>query len=148
MNSNRSLRLVKLLLLALLTACFGASLANAQAAQGKFNLPFEARWGRSILPPGNYSFTLDTTAGSGQIVLLNAERKAVFVPNNAATSTGKQSEHSELIITRRGAKAIVRALHLGDLGVTLYYAPPKGEPTVIAEAPDLIQRLPISMAGK
>jgi hypothetical protein len=147
MNSNRSWRLVKLLVLALLTACFGASLANAQAARAKFTLPFEARWGQSILPPGNYSFTLDTTAVSGRIFLLNAEGKAVFVPNNTATSTGKRSEHSELIITRRGAKATVRALHLGDRGVTLYYVPPKGEPTVIAEAPDLIQRLSISMAG-
>ena len=42
----------------------------------------------------------------------------------------------------------MRALHLGELCVTLYYAPPKGQTTVIAEAPDLIQRLPISMAGK
>jgi len=35
MNSNRSLRLVKFLALALLTACFGGSLANAQVAGGK-----------------------------------------------------------------------------------------------------------------
>jgi hypothetical protein len=148
MNSNRSFRLVKFLAFALLAACFGGSLANAQVAGGKFTLPFEAYWERTVLPPGNYAFTLDTTAGSGRIFLLNAEGKAVFVPNNAATSTGTRSEHSELIITRRGAKATVRALHLGDLGVTLYYAPPKGETTVIAEAPDLIQRLPISMTGK
>ncbi len=148
MNSNRSWRLVRFLLLATLTACFGASLANAQVARARFTLPFEARWGLSILPPGNYSFTLDTTAAAGRIFLLNEEGKAVFVPNNTPTSTGKRSEHSELIITRRGAKATVRALHLGDLGVTLYYAPPQGEPTVIADAPDLIQRLPISIGRK
>ena len=80
MNSNRSLRLVKFLVLVLLTACFGASLANAQVAGGKFTLPFEARWGRSILPPGNYSFTLDTTAGSGRIFLLNARGKHSLFP--------------------------------------------------------------------
>ena len=83
MNSNRSLRLVKLLMLALLTACFGASLANAQAAHGKFNLPFEARWGQSNLPPGNYSFTLDTTALGARFCCKARRGKQSLFPTTA-----------------------------------------------------------------
>ena len=60
MSLNRSFKLVAPLGLALLAGCFTANLASAQEAyRGKFTLPVEAQWGQLVLPPGEYSFTLD-----------------------------------------------------------------------------------------
>jgi len=72
-NTNQSLRLVKLAVLALPIACFGASLANAQEIQGKFNLPFEIHWGQAVLTPGNYSFRLNSSASGGDHTVLVRE---------------------------------------------------------------------------
>ena len=64
MNTNRSSKLVKFVVLALLTTCIGASLASAQTAAGKFSLPFEVRWGQAVIAPGNYSFTVNSSGSS------------------------------------------------------------------------------------
>ena len=59
MKSTRSLNSVRILLLAVLAAGLSASLARAQEYEGKFTLPFEARWGMAVLPPGDYSFRVN-----------------------------------------------------------------------------------------
>src|ERR1051326_106594 len=57
MNSNRRSKLVPYMVLALLTVCFGANRARAQALRGKFTLPVETRWGSAVLPAGDYNLT-------------------------------------------------------------------------------------------
>lgn len=45
----------------LLTLVAGAVAANAQTYfQGKFQLTTETRWGKAVLPAGQYSFTMDS----------------------------------------------------------------------------------------
>ena len=48
---------------------------------------------------------------------------------------------------------LVRALHLntsggGDRGLVFFYPPPKGEPPMVAQVPELLQRIPILIAKK
>jgi len=153
MNTNRSLRLVKFAVLALLTACFGANLAHAQTLQGKFNLPFEVQWGQTVLPPGNYSFTLnsgvdpDSTTTSPYTVLVRGEN------HTASIIVSRIDDHSfsgknELIVERHGEQGTVRTLRLANAGLVFSYPAPKARRQMLAQAPKLIQRLPILMANK
>ncbi len=153
MNSNRSLRLVKLLVLALLTACFGASLANAQTFQGTFHLPFEVRWKQAVLPPGDYSFTLNSGVDhpANFVLVGGKDQPARFMicPSLISPTLDRSSSgESALIVVRHGERGTVRALRLAGADLVIYYPVPKADRLIVAQVPELIQRLPISMAGK
>ncbi len=70
-----------------------------------------------------------------------------------------QADNSELVSIREGSAQIVRALELGPLAETLYFALPKGAqiyaqkgsgtPHVsLAELPASVERLPISTTNR
>ena len=148
MNSNRSLRLVRFAVLALVTSCMGASLANAQTAEGKFNLPFEVRWGQVVLPPGNYTFTVNSSGGfpANSVLVRGEDLKGRIIVSSAHDDSF--SGKNELIVERQGEGGTVRTLRLADVGLVLYYPAPKAERQILAQAPVLIQQLPILMAKK
>src|SRR2546429_2019332 len=55
----KALRNGMLTIAALALAGIFTGTANAQAkAAGSFTLPFEAKWGNAVLPPGNYTFSV------------------------------------------------------------------------------------------
>ncbi len=146
-----SLMFVKLAVLAVLAACFSAAPASLEGAgpaaySGKFTLPMAVQWGRAVLPAGDYSFTLDS-ATLGGIAIVRGEGKAVMVMANAI-SDRSTSEHSSLLIVRSGGSARVRSIHLAELGRDFYYGAPKGENQILAQGPELIQRIQIAAAGK
>jgi hypothetical protein len=61
---------------------------------------------------------------------------------------GSFSGKSELIVERHAEKGTVRALRLVGLGLVFSYPAPKAKRQVLAQAPALIQRLPVLMAQK
>jgi hypothetical protein len=147
MNTNRSLRLVKFAVLSMLTACMGASLATAQTSQGKFNLPFEVNWASCTLPSGNYSFTVDSPGVPHNSVIVRGENHTACIilsPIRDDSFSGK----SELIVERYGDRGAVRELRLVEAGLVFSYPAPKAKRQVLAQAPALIQRLPVLMASK
>ena len=147
-NTNQSLRLVKLAVLALLIACFGASLANAQEIQGKFNLPFETHWGQAVLTPGNYSFSLNSSASGGDYTVLVREEDQTATMIMASTRGHNFSGKSGLIVERHGTRGTVRSLRLAEAGLVIYYPAAKAQKPVLAQGPVLIQRVPVLMASK
>jgi hypothetical protein len=148
MKANSSFNFVKVVLLAVLAAGLSASLASAQDWQGTFTLPFEARWGLATLPAGEYSFQLDPYVSPYTVTIRGAGRSALVMARYA--SDRKLSDNSQLLIVRSGGKAQIHALQLvgPQLGVVFFYALPKGERNYLAQAPQLIQRVPILMASR
>ncbi len=147
MNSTKNLGLVRSLVLALVAASLSAGLASAQTYEGNFTLPFEARWGGVTLTPGDYSFSLESAASPYMVTLSQGVRKLGFIMATTASRTGS-SGRSVLIVARNGHKATVTAMYIDGAGVTFLYFVPKAKRQFIAQAPELIQRLPISAAGK
>jgi hypothetical protein len=147
MNTNRSLRLVKFAVLAMLTACFGANLAHAQTLQGKFNLPFEVQWGHAVLPPGNYSFTVDPPDAPSNAVLVRGENHTTTIIVSRIDNYSFSGK-SALVVERYGDRGMVRELRLAKAGLVFSYPALKAERQVLAQGPVLIQRLPILMANK
>ena len=157
MNTKHTFRLVEILLLGLAAAILCPALASAQlaATHASFSLPFEVRWGKAVLSPGQYTLTLDTASASGVVSIRGNDKTAILIAQSF--SDKDSSGRSSLVLVRSGGVYTVRALDLGRLGV-FYYWPPKGETPlarnakgnehVIAQAPVLIQRLPVSVSGK
>ena len=146
MNANRNFRLLGLLALALLAVSLAPTSASAQSYKGYFTLPVECRWGTTILPPGTYSVTLDSLAFPSMAKIQGEGGHFFVMPTGV--DAGEPSDQSTLVIARSGGKARVRTLSLGASGVIFWYAPPKREREVVAQVPELIERLPITRGGK
>jgi hypothetical protein len=109
-------------------------------------LSVEARWGHIVLPPGDYSFTLDHATSPG-IVTIWRGTKPVDMVLNQATDDRQTFDRSELILVRSGGNYTIRALRLAELGLTLEYSAPTTGRQLIVQAPQLLERIPVMMGG-
>src|SRR5713226_6640009 len=124
MKTIRNLVSVKLLPVVLFSACLIPAAANAQstALQGKFRLQNEVRWGKAVLPAGEYSLTIDSTANNTMLTIVRSAdgKKAAFAM--ATTSARPEPGGSYISITDDGTRR-VRLLNLPELNLSLIYAP-------------------------
>ena len=85
----------------------GAALA-ADPYRGRFTLPHEVRWGRAVLPPGEYSLVMDSDRDPLR-VLDSSGRVRVLAFGIPDSSRAGQS--SSLLVTRDGAEYTVRSFN-------------------------------------
>jgi hypothetical protein len=146
MNSTRSLKLAKVLLFATLGVGLSSTLGQAQQYQGKFTLPFEARWGMVTLPPGEYSIELDT-ATHPYITIRHGTSGRGFVMTNAITED-TVSGHSALLAFSTGDSYRIRMFHVEELGLTLNFNSPKAERPLLAQGTTLNRHVAVLLARK
>jgi hypothetical protein len=144
MKQTRSHTTIRLAFFALLATAVSAGLLRAEDPKGTFTLPFEVRWGTAVLPAGDYSFQVDNT---DYIVTIRGENQAAMVLSMPPSANNDHSP-SALIIVRHGKRGTVRTLRLAEQNVVFTYPAPKGQPPLLAQAPELLQRIPILMASK
>ena len=145
MKTNRNL--LRNLVLVVASAFIFAGVASAQEYRGAFTLPFAAKWGGATLPAGDYTFDVDSHNGAS-IVRIERGTRNVGVVMAQSKDQSYRSDGSELIVTRGGGRARIRALHLADAGMDLRFSAPKAEALELASNPVLIQRIPLSRSGK
>jgi hypothetical protein len=124
MKSN-GIRIFACAVLGLFAVCISARPAAAQAFQGSFTLPEEVRWQSAVLPAGDYTFTMASTAFPTRIVIRGKNQAAIVM---TVGLSGKPMEApSHLKIERRGEARSVRELYLADINLHLRYFVPKPE---------------------
>jgi len=136
---------VRLFAVVLLASCAFAAAANAQTLAAKFTLPFETHWGKNVLPAGEYSITMDSSA---EVALVrSANGKTVgFTPIPIKADSDKGA--TALFIMVRGNEHRVRSLNLPGRGVSLIYPPTtNAEREMLANA-DQVRAVPVITAGK
>lgn len=121
-----------------------AAVGPAQAQQlpryeRTFTLPFEVRWGGTVLAPGNYSLTLDPASPNSLITLRGEARAATLVPR--AIAMHASAGDNMLIVKRNGGLRTVEALYLADLHLVLYYG--QNGKQHIEDESQRIERIPI-----
>ncbi len=159
MNVHR--KIAKLFVFALAATALSVGSGNAQDFHGKFTLPFEAQWGEITLKPGNYTLALGRAAGGQTMAAVRSEAAGSFAAmilpegHNASPSLSQD----DLVCIRQGGRLVVRSLEIAQLGETIYFHMPKGarlsaqrrgngNQTLLAEAPQLLERLPVTSSGK
>ena len=130
----------------LLATCLFADTANAQAVQGKFNLPHTVRWGQAVIPAGEYRYTLDPGAEPAVVIIYDAKtgRRVAFVTSPIAESNAKGD--SALLIGRRGNQREIYSFRLAELGETFVYDPELAHHHNVQEAST--EEIPVLRAGK
>lgn len=148
MTNTRTFTLIRVVFLALLATVVSAGLLSAEDFQGKFTLPFEAKWGLATLPPGDYAFRINPAVAPYTVQVQREGKGVAIITASDGRSESGPSGQSQLIVVRRGKKGTIRALQLAEAGVVLSYTAPKAERQLLAQAPELIQRIPLSVSGK
>ena len=145
MNANRSFRFYGLLALALLAMSLAQTSASAQGFKASFTLPVATRWGLATLPAGKYFVTVDSQAFPS-IAVIEGEGVHVLVMASVIDG-GAATGPSKLVIARSGGRARVCSLYVETFGLTFRYPPPKSG-WLVAQTPELIERLPVTLGGK
>ena len=135
----------------LLATCMFAGPANAQSnvtsITGKFTLPYEARWGQAVLPPGDYQLTF-VNNNAGTLLLIrdaNSLRGVAF--ESVANSEHSSEGPSALLIGTNGKQRVVYSLTITELGEAFVYDRPTGRGSGSKEA-DQTQAIPVTVAKK
>ena len=128
----------------LATSSFAAS-ANAQSVAAKFNLPYEVHWGKSVLPAGTYTISMDSSAGVG-LVRSAAGKTSFFTPIPIKTYTNKGN--AALFVMVRGNERVVRSLNLPDRGISLTYHTATNAEREMLTKTDEIDLVPVTSARK
>ena len=114
------LKLYKLVLVPL-ALCLSAGAGKAQNAyQGKFTLPFEARWQNAVLPAGDYTVSMRSATVPYTMFVRGPCQSVIIqgISGNAKTI----SEHSALIVIKLGDRYVVRSLEAGQIGLDIDYS--------------------------
>ena len=125
MKPNGKYFVVRAVLFVVCTVSLLSALGSAETAHGKFKLPTETRWGKLLLAPGDYRFTINTGT-AGMIVTVRSEgsgSSGMIMPES--TSDPASGEGSSLLLGQGESGPYVRSLKLGDLGITLNFVAPK-----------------------
>jgi hypothetical protein len=110
------------LCLSLAGMCLTAGSLGAAEATGSFTLPHQTRWGRAVLPAGDYTFTLERIAVN-EFIFVNRGNKNVAIAMAQGVSRAGASEASSMLIVGNR----VQSFRLATVGRTYHYAIPKKE---------------------
>ncbi len=124
MKINRN-RLLGIVAIGLIAAGAGVSQTVAQgiSEKGTFTLPCEVRWSSAVLPAGDYTFTMESTALNAPMIL-SGPNGSIFI-QTMALSDSRTNQHSALTIERRFGTSFVKELYLSDRGRHFLYWEPK-----------------------
>jgi hypothetical protein len=146
MKAIRHRSAMRLLVIVTLITCAFAAEANAQSSfTGRFTLPYEVHWGKVVLPAGDYSITMESSAAPALVRSASGENKMfTSIPVTAESEKGAAC----LVITLRGNERRVRSLNLPRLGTSLIYEPLSNTERELLAKEGQIQTVPVSTARK
>jgi hypothetical protein len=124
MKSYRNLLLVTVAGALLAIGVSGTqAVAQSIAASGRFTLPYEVRWNSAVLPAGDYTYSMLSTASPAPMILSGPEGR-IFL-RAMMVEEKNTNQHSTLTIESRGRDRFVQELYLADSGRHFVYWLPK-----------------------
>lgn len=113
--------LVAALVLSILAAP-GQAQGNRVTFRGKFTLPYEVRWGKSVLPAGDYSIAISSGSNLPDFVTVRSkERAAVILVGETSKCDSCQGE---LLVVQSGGRRAIRELSVPGYRSVFYHAKP------------------------
>jgi hypothetical protein len=107
----------------LLTMVAGAFAANAQSSfHARFQLTTETRWGKAVLPVGEYWLTIDAAQQPVRVIIQAVNGKASIIAV-AQASADAAPGGSYLFVTGSGSNRVVRSLNLPQIERSLVFEP-------------------------
>ena len=126
---------------------------------GTFTLSHPAEWGSMVLPAGSYSLRYGTLDSSYFVEVHGTAKGSPHGVIHVAADDQVSTTKSALVCVREGNGLIVRRLEIPQLGKSVTFAMPHGARlaaqnrkqtgyTQLAEAPMLVERIPVTLNAK
>ena len=134
----------------LVTMAAGASQAAAQSSGGRFTLPCEVKWQGTVLPAGDYTFSLKAPELPAIVNVKGPDGRVFIFASALDEEPFNRPVQSTLTIEQRGGSSFISEMYLADLGLHLFYKAPKAaanEPQ-LARGPVVREQVLIAMAKK
>jgi hypothetical protein len=148
LTKKASFNFLKLAVAAAIAVGLSVGSASAQPlVKGTFTLPYEAHWGKAVLPPGHYSITIDDARRPSLVTnTLTGERRAFVMAR--ALSDAMKGQPTALLITKIENERFVRSFnwHEGNQGF-IYRALTKAELTQLGSESEPVA-VPVLMAQR
>jgi hypothetical protein len=142
------------------TAGAKGQILDTPSFTGTFTLPFEAQWGKMTLPAGDYTLKFGLlSAGHALVEVQGKAEGSLHGVIRVEWTRQSSATKNELVCVREGDTLIVRALNMPPLRESVNFAMPRGAQrtanngkhngyTELAEAPMLIQQIPVTLNAK
>lgn len=149
MKKIPNLTMVKFFAAALVATLLVAGAANAGPLfKGKVTLPSEVRWGKAVIPAGEYWITLNSPSLPAMLsVQATRGNTAAYVMPVEIYRSGAKGTNA-LILIRRGDRSTVLALRLPEVGLVLRYEPQGARSRQAIEEAQAIHEVPVLAAKK
>jgi hypothetical protein len=125
MKPNAKYFAVRSVFLTICAVSLISTLGSAETLRGNFKLAAETHWGKLLLAPGAYEFTTSTDVSGTIVTIRSRESGWSGMAMAEGTSDATPDQGMKLLLAKSEDGVYVRALCLGDSGVTLTYAMPK-----------------------
>lgn len=124
------------MLLALLACLAALTPASAQGLVGKFTLPYQVRWGNTLLHEGTYNYSVEPL-GLRSITAIQASPEPVLVTVRRerggsatlllamASQSVEEPDGSGLTFLLENGKRTLRSLSVNNLGIVVRFKMPK-----------------------
>ena len=126
MKPNGKYFVVRAVMFVLCTVSLLSVMGSAETVHGKFKLPTETRWGKLLLAPGEYEFTISNDAAATIVTVCSKDSGWSGMIMSEGVSDPDSAKGSILILGQSENGAYVRSLALVDLGMMLNFGAPKG----------------------
>jgi hypothetical protein len=126
MNFKRSIQQATFLLAALVASLTLAGAARAHYISpqfvGKFTLTSPAHWGKSTLPPGNYTLHINSISSPIVVRVLNDQDTLVATVVTRSIDDYTKGSNALQLKTRNG-QVVIQSLVLADMKMVLVFDP-------------------------
>jgi len=144
MMEKRSRMLVKLSVALAVATCLLSGTANAQPImKGTFTLPYDVRWGGTLVPAGQYKIVIDSAYRPALVSTFAGNGQAYVMPQFVNQAT--RGAATALVVTQGETERTVRALNWREGNRSFVYKPfTKAERKSLAQS--RTEMVPIRMA--
>jgi hypothetical protein len=125
MKTNIQRNTIQTLLAAALLAT--GLLGRPASAQARFTLPHETRWGRAVLPPGDYQLTFDNNNVDPTVVVRDGMSLRVVAYELTDVRNDSTKGPSALLIGTGGKQWVVLSLRSAEFGEIFVYEHPPAQ---------------------
>ena len=130
----------KKMIFLLLLSVAASFTAAAQDAHTKFTLPHDAIWGKTVMPAGTYSVSVEFDGIPKAYVNSEDGSKIAFIAVPEITEVSDACAKSSVTLRRHGSSWDVRSLCFGELQLALYF-PSASRETTIAAFPSSVESM-------
>ena len=134
MKPNGKMLVLRAVLFAVCAVGMFSRVSKAETVHGTFKLPVEAHWGKMVLAPGEYEFTVDMESAARVITIRSKNSGWSGMVLSESLSDISSAAGESLMLAKSEQGMYVQKLSLNEVGIAMNFAVPKTRVSKLAKS--------------